>query len=30
MDEFRKEQIEALKKALECCEKGDCQGAIPF
>ena len=30
MDEFRKEQIEALEKALEYCDKGGCQGVIPF
>jgi len=30
MDEFRKEQIEALQKAAELCEKGGCDAAIPI
>lgn len=30
MDEYRKEQIEALQKAAEFCEKGGCMAAIPY
>jgi hypothetical protein len=30
MDEYRKEQIEALQKAAELCEKGGCMAAIPY
>lgn len=29
MDEFRKQQIEALEKAIEYCEKGGCADVIP-
>lgn len=30
MDEFRKQQIEALIKAADFCEKGGCDAAIPI
>lgn len=30
MEEFRKQQIEALQKAIEFCEKGGCDAAIPI
>lgn len=29
MDEYRKEQIEALEKAKEYCVKGGCEDVIP-
>lgn len=29
MDEYRKEQIEALQKAAELCENGGCEDVIP-
>ena len=30
MEEFRKEQIKALEKAKEYCDKGGCNNVIPF
>lgn len=30
MDEYRKEQIDALEKAFDFCKKGGCESAIPF
>ena len=30
MDEFRKQQIEALIKAADFCEEGGCMAAIPY